>query len=175
MYLEMALSNGPDIFRGAIVCAVLGVAGNSLTAIVLLASKTMRRHSTTPFLLSMAISDLIFCGFNLPLTAIRYGKAFPYLPTLSSSHVLPMLLIWSLPSSQCSPLPVKQSNMARPETKIKEYRNNSVPPPACPRYWSSRGGAHGGFKGTSPPLMGCGVVEWLLVWQCQQKTILVCF
>ncbi len=60
-----------QLFRSAIACAALGVLGNTMTVIVLLATAHMRKHSTTPFLLSLALSDLIFCGFNLPLTAIR--------------------------------------------------------------------------------------------------------
>ena len=32
----------------------------------------LRSHATTAFVLSLAASDLLFCIFNLPLTAIRY-------------------------------------------------------------------------------------------------------
>ncbi len=57
--------------RFAIVCSVLGILGNGLTMFVLLANKNLRKQSTTPFLLSLTLSDLIFCSFNLPLTAAR--------------------------------------------------------------------------------------------------------
>ena len=64
----------------AIICAVLGGVGNILTIFVLLKKRDLRIHSTTPFLLSLALSDLIFCVFNLPLTAVRFferGWIFP--------------------------------------------------------------------------------------------------
>jgi hypothetical protein len=57
--------------RFAIVCSVLGIFGNGLTMFVLLANENLRKQSTTPFLLSLTLSDLIFCSFNLPLTAAR--------------------------------------------------------------------------------------------------------
>ena len=58
-------------FYCACVCAALGIAGNILTTVVLLGHPSLRRHSTTPFLASLAASDLIFSGFNLPLLAVR--------------------------------------------------------------------------------------------------------
>ena len=36
----------------------------------------MRSHPTTLFLISLALSDLIFGGYNLPLTAHRYTLLF---------------------------------------------------------------------------------------------------
>jgi hypothetical protein len=68
------------VVRCAVICAVLGVVGNLLTMVVLLTSPMLRRHSTTPFLLSLAASDLIFCGFNLPLTAVRFASTKWSLP-----------------------------------------------------------------------------------------------
>ena len=65
------LSLNVGCHRCAIICAVLGVAGNTVTIFVLMSTRAMRQHSTTPFLMSMAASDLIFCGFNLPLMAVR--------------------------------------------------------------------------------------------------------
>ena len=56
----------------AVICSVLGCVGNSLTILVLLCKPTLRKHSTTPFLLSLAFSDLCFSAFNLPLTAARF-------------------------------------------------------------------------------------------------------
>jgi hypothetical protein len=32
----------------------------------------LRSNATTKFVISLCASDLIFCGFNLPLTAARY-------------------------------------------------------------------------------------------------------
>ena len=56
----------------AVICSILGCVGNSLTILVLLCKPTLRKHSTTPFLLSLAFSDLCFSAFNLPLTAARF-------------------------------------------------------------------------------------------------------
>ena len=55
----------------AVVCSVAGIVGNTVTLAVLLSSKSIRKHSTTPFLVSLAFSDLIFSSFNLPLLAVR--------------------------------------------------------------------------------------------------------
>jgi hypothetical protein len=43
--------------------------------LVFLQSRNSRlmKESTTPFLLSLALSDFIFCAFNLPLTAARWA------------------------------------------------------------------------------------------------------
>ena len=46
--------------------------GNLLTMVALLRSRKLRQHATTAFVLSLAAADLIFCAFNLPLTASRY-------------------------------------------------------------------------------------------------------
>ena len=56
----------------AILCALLGGVGNVLTIFVLLRKRDLRIHSTTPFILSLAFSDLLFCLVNLPLTAVRF-------------------------------------------------------------------------------------------------------
>jgi hypothetical protein len=55
----------------ASICAVLGVFGNALTVTALFGHPGLRRHPTTPFLLSLAFSDLVYSGFNLPLLAAR--------------------------------------------------------------------------------------------------------
>ncbi|XP_023343199.1 protein trapped in endoderm-1 [Eurytemora carolleeae] len=56
----------------ACICSVLGVVGNLVTIGALLNSKKLRSHPTTLFLISLALSDLIFGGYNLPLTAHRF-------------------------------------------------------------------------------------------------------
>eukprot|EP00096_Caligus_rogercresseyi_P013826 TRINITY_DN6427_c0_g1_i1.p1 TRINITY_DN6427_c0_g1~~TRINITY_DN6427_c0_g1_i1.p1 ORF type:complete len:404 (+),score=68.29 TRINITY_DN6427_c0_g1_i1:143-1354(+) len=60
----------------AAVCAsifcVVGVLGNLLTIVGLLRSPRLRNHATTMFVVSLAISDLLFSAVNLPLTASRY-------------------------------------------------------------------------------------------------------
>eukprot|EP00095_Tigriopus_kingsejongensis_P001766 maker-scaffold339_size202159-snap-gene-0.9 protein:Tk01766 transcript:maker-scaffold339_size202159-snap-gene-0.9-mRNA-1 annotation:"hypothetical protein SINV_09496" len=56
----------------AMICSIFGIAGNLITIFVLLRTATLRRHSTTPFLISLAISDFIFSAFNLPLLGVRF-------------------------------------------------------------------------------------------------------
>nr|ALS03936.1 gustatory receptor 1 [Ectropis obliqua] len=60
----------------AAVCAcifsVVGVVGNSVTTVALLMHPKLRGHVTTMFVLSLCVSDLLFCSINLPLTAYRY-------------------------------------------------------------------------------------------------------
>ncbi|XP_059099520.1 protein trapped in endoderm-1-like isoform X2 [Tigriopus californicus] len=60
----------------AAVCAsiftVVGIAGNLLTVVALLRCPKLRSHATTLFVISLAISDLLFAAVNLPLTASRY-------------------------------------------------------------------------------------------------------
>ncbi|KAI5637519.1 7 transmembrane receptor (rhodopsin family) domain-containing protein [Phthorimaea operculella] len=62
----------------AAVCAcifsIVGVVGNSITTVALLMHPKLRTHVTTMFVLSLCVSDLLFCGINLPLTASRYIK-----------------------------------------------------------------------------------------------------
>lgn len=48
------------------------VSGNLLTIVALLRCPKLRSHATTAFVLSLCLSDLLFCSFNLPLTAARY-------------------------------------------------------------------------------------------------------
>ncbi|KAK9890111.1 hypothetical protein WA026_008921 [Henosepilachna vigintioctopunctata] len=56
----------------SIVFCVVGVIGNSVTIAALCRCPKLRSHATTAFVLSLCISDLLFCSVNLPLTAIRY-------------------------------------------------------------------------------------------------------
>eukprot|EP00094_Tigriopus_californicus_P002825 TCALIF_02724-PA protein Name:"Similar to Tre1 Protein trapped in endoderm-1 (Drosophila melanogaster)" AED:0.18 eAED:0.19 QI:0/0.12/0/0.77/1/1/9/0/1136 len=56
----------------AVICAVFGIIGNASALVTLLGSNFLRQHSTTPFLVSLSISDLIFSFFNLPLLAHRF-------------------------------------------------------------------------------------------------------
>lgn len=56
----------------ALVLCLLGVFGNLLTVVALLKDKKLRQKPTTSFVISLALSDLLFCTINLPLTAVRY-------------------------------------------------------------------------------------------------------
>ncbi|CAH0562556.1 unnamed protein product [Brassicogethes aeneus] len=56
----------------AILFCFLGVIGNFVTVLALLGCPKLRSHATTAFVLSLCISDLLFCSVNLPLTASRF-------------------------------------------------------------------------------------------------------
>jgi len=56
----------------ALVLSLLGVSGNLVTVIALIKDKKLRKKATTSFIISLAVSDLMFCSINLPLTAVRY-------------------------------------------------------------------------------------------------------
>ena len=58
-------------FVAASVCAALGIVGNALTFAVILLNPSIRRHPTTPFLFSLASTDLIMSTLCLPLMAVR--------------------------------------------------------------------------------------------------------
>ncbi|XP_037808574.1 protein trapped in endoderm-1 isoform X1 [Lucilia sericata] len=62
----------------AAICAclfiVVGIFGNLITMFALMRSPKIRCHATTAFVLSLCISDLLFCSFSLPLTAVRFFK-----------------------------------------------------------------------------------------------------
>ncbi|KAL1493062.1 hypothetical protein ABEB36_011200 [Hypothenemus hampei] len=56
----------------AIVFCVFGVIGNIVTIVALFRCPKLKTHATTAFVISLCVSDLLFCSFNLPLTASRY-------------------------------------------------------------------------------------------------------
>ena len=56
----------------AVILSIVGVTGNLLTVLALTVDKKLRAKATTSFIISLSVSDLLFCGFNLPLTAVRY-------------------------------------------------------------------------------------------------------
>lgn len=56
----------------AVLLAVLGLAGNLVTVASLASHPRLRRQPTTLFVISLAVSDLLFCAVNLPITALRY-------------------------------------------------------------------------------------------------------
>ena len=47
------------------------ITGNLLTVVALLRCQKLRVHATTAFVISLAVSDLLFSAINLPLTASR--------------------------------------------------------------------------------------------------------
>uniref|UniRef100_A0A1B0G8C7 G-protein coupled receptors family 1 profile domain-containing protein n=1 Tax=Glossina morsitans morsitans TaxID=37546 RepID=A0A1B0G8C7_GLOMM len=56
----------------ASVFVVIGVLGNLITILALIMCPKIRGHATTAFVLSLCISDLLFCSLSLPLTAVRF-------------------------------------------------------------------------------------------------------
>ena len=56
----------------AVIFSVVGVSGNLLTILALTKDVKLRKKATTSFIISLAVSDFMFCGINLPLTAVRY-------------------------------------------------------------------------------------------------------
>jgi len=67
----------------ASIFTIVGVLGNLLTVVALLRCQKLRSHATTAFVISLAVSDLLFSAINLPLTASRYiHEAWTLGPTL---------------------------------------------------------------------------------------------
>ncbi|XP_042873900.1 protein trapped in endoderm-1-like [Penaeus japonicus] len=56
----------------SIIFIIVGIAGNLVTIVALSRSVKLRVHATTAFVISLCVSDLLFCSINLPLTASRY-------------------------------------------------------------------------------------------------------
>ena len=56
----------------AVILTLVGVIGNLLSVLALIKDKKLRAKATTSFVISLAVSDLMFCSINLPLTAVRY-------------------------------------------------------------------------------------------------------
>ncbi|XP_041987399.1 protein trapped in endoderm-1 isoform X3 [Aricia agestis] len=72
--LETIYPREATIVAAACACifSVVGVIGNLVTTIALALHPKLRGHVTTMFVLSLCVSDLLFCSINLPLTASRY-------------------------------------------------------------------------------------------------------
>jgi hypothetical protein len=68
------LSHGTTLAAGLVACllALLGISGNLVTVVSLARDRKLRTQATTAFVISLAVSDLLFCAINLPLTALRY-------------------------------------------------------------------------------------------------------
>ncbi|CAL4106679.1 unnamed protein product [Meganyctiphanes norvegica] len=56
----------------AILFIIVGIAGNLVTILALSRNLKLRVHATTTFVISLCISDLLFCSINMPLIASRY-------------------------------------------------------------------------------------------------------
>lgn len=71
------MSNIPDATSLiAAICAIafciVGILGNVITILALCRCPKLRAHATTYFVISLCVSDLVFCAVNLPLTVSRY-------------------------------------------------------------------------------------------------------
>ncbi len=64
----------------SVIIIIIGIIGNSLTIIALIkGSPKLQNHSTTKFVINLAITDLLFCSINLPLTTVRYAtRSWPF-------------------------------------------------------------------------------------------------
>ena len=77
-----ALGNGTDwvydpaesiiAFLGATLQSIAGIVLNLLVVIALLRTPNLRKEYMTPFILSLAATDLIYSAFTLPIIAARY-------------------------------------------------------------------------------------------------------
>ena len=69
-----ALNESATFATGILACLLssLGISGNLVTVISLAMDKKLRSQATSVFVISLAVSDLLFCSINLPLTAVRY-------------------------------------------------------------------------------------------------------
>ena len=56
----------------AIILSILGFSINLLTILSLLLNNGVRKHISTPHILSVLFTDLVFCSFILPILAIRF-------------------------------------------------------------------------------------------------------
>lgn len=52
---------------------LIGVLGNGLTIAALAKHRKLRTSPTSVFIVSLSVTDLVFCSFNLPITAVRYA------------------------------------------------------------------------------------------------------
>ena len=71
---ELELSVPATMIAGLAACllSLLGIFGNLVTILGLLRDSRLRGQATTVFVISLAVSDLLFCAINLPLTAVKY-------------------------------------------------------------------------------------------------------
>ena len=71
----------------ALLLSLLGVSGNMVTILSLARDPRLRSQATTLFVISLAVSDLLFCAVSLPITALRYfQQAWTLGPALCKLH-----------------------------------------------------------------------------------------
>lgn len=86
------------------------ILGNLITILALLRCSKLRSHATTAFVLSLCISDLLFCTISLPLTAVRYINEVSVYLIVDSKFLFTFFLIlfqaWTLGETLCKLFPV---------------------------------------------------------------------
>jgi hypothetical protein len=79
----------------------LKIPGNLITIIALLKCQRLRKHPTTYFLLSLTVSDFIFCMISMPMQSVRYfNKAWIFGDTLCK--IFPLVLYSNIAISTLS-------------------------------------------------------------------------
>jgi len=71
---DFVFGDGDSVFASlfAVLFAILGICLNLLVIVALMHYRRTRRHVTTPFIISLSISDLVYSGFILPIMAARF-------------------------------------------------------------------------------------------------------
>jgi len=83
--LKFVFGNGDSLFItiSASIFSALGIILNMLVLVAVLNYPVTRQHATTPFILSITFSDLIYSAFILPIMAMRFHqKASPLSDTM---------------------------------------------------------------------------------------------
>eukprot|EP00092_Neocalanus_flemingeri_P009633 GFUD01010370.1.p1 GENE.GFUD01010370.1~~GFUD01010370.1.p1 ORF type:complete len:420 (-),score=66.22 GFUD01010370.1:529-1788(-) len=73
---DFVFENGDSVFAAifAVLFAILGICLNVLVIVALMHYRRTRRHVTTPFIISLSFSDLVYSGFILPIMAARFDN-----------------------------------------------------------------------------------------------------
>ena len=62
----------------AVFFTIVGIAGNLFTIVALLRNSSLRKRTTTKFVVSLAISDLLFCSINTLSNAVLFNSVMLY-------------------------------------------------------------------------------------------------
>ena len=76
----MHISESMRYFSGVMWCifTIFGATGNLLIILAFYVNKELRKHATTKFVISLAISDFLLCSINAPSNAILYFRDKEY-------------------------------------------------------------------------------------------------
>ena len=61
-----------------LIISIVGVVFNLLNILALLNYKPIRAHVTTPFVISLSTSDMLFSGLVLPILSIRFISRYTH-------------------------------------------------------------------------------------------------